>query len=115
MTFTTAVIRQQDQRQVIFPSLKNKFFTIFGSTANLDAIYIGDNSISYSKRQGFPIGAISNTISLEFSKKIYVTDSDNWYMAGLVNDQLFILIEDNPFDAWGNLIVTLLNEINSKL
>lgn len=114
MTFSTVKIRKNNDPQNIISGIKNKFFTLFPSTYNLSTIYVGDKNISYNTRTGYPLSTLSDTIGLSYLNKIYVTDSDHWYMSGLANDQLFLLIEDNPFDVWGNLITDLLSQILAK-
>lgn len=105
MTFTAVTIRSKNDPQVIIEGLVNKFFTFFPSTTNVDAIYVGDQSISYNTKKGFPLHPLSNTIGLAYLEKIYVTHSDRWYMSGLKDDIMYVLIEDNPFSVQADLII----------
>lgn len=114
MTFTTVKIRNNNDAQVIISDLKNKYFTLFPATSNINTIFVGDSTISFNNKKGLPLSTLSDTIALFYLNKIYVTDSNHWYISGLQDDQVYVLIEDNPIDVWMNLITSLLTQILDK-
>lgn len=115
MTFTTVTIRKLDDPQVIIEGLNDKFFTFFAATSNTGKIFVGDKSVSYKKGLGFPITPLSDTIGLSNLRRFYVNSSNNWYMSGLANDIIYVLIEDDPTSARLDLIIELLTLIRSEL